>query len=553
MKHRNLILAIVLILAVGAGGGWWWLSQANAAAETLPLEATGVIEARQVAIAPEIGGKVVAVLVEASQRVTAGQPLVRLDDSLLLVQRAQAAAALRAAQANLAVLKAGATADQVQAAEAQLAGAQANVRLAQAALDAATVGTRPEDIGAMHAHLDLARAGYDGLTVVLTADQIEKARSALVTAEINLSEATARRDDLVADTRNPAFVVAAAQAAIADAQAAVAAAQSAYEAARPAGDALQPYYRQIELARLSWEVAQANSAQAQARLDGLKGDSRTTAEALAAAEATLSDAQEQAEAARVAYDALTAGSSAPRLAAAWTEVQRAQTHLAAFGLGGAPIDGAVSASGALPEGEAGAPAGLAPAGEAGLPSGVPSSVEALLAQVDAATALRDVAAANLATLKNGARSEQVDAAQAQVDAAQAQLSALDLQLNKLTLTAPWDGVVLVRSVESGQTALPGGSLLQIGRLDSLELTVYLPEERFGRVTPGQAVTVKVDAYPGRTFAGRVLRVADEAEFTPTNVQTKEDRSRLVYAVVIGLDNPDLALKPGMIADVTFGE
>jgi multidrug resistance efflux pump len=552
MKHRNLILAIVLALAAGSVGGWWWLSQADAAAETLPLEATGVIEARQVAIAPEIGGKVVAVLVEASQPVTAGQPLVRLDDSLLIVQRAQAAAVLRTAQANLALLKAGASADQIQAAEAQLAGAQANVRLAQAALDGATVGIRPEDIAAMSAHLDLARAGYEGLTVVLAADQIEKARSALATAETNLSEATARRDDLAADTRNPASVIAAAQAAIADAQAAVAAAQSAYDAARSAGDALQPYHRQIELARLSWEVAQANSAQAQARLEGLKSDSRTTPEALDAAEATLGDAQAQAEAAQAAYDALAAGSSAPRLAAAWAEVQRAQSHLAAFGLGGAPAGGVVSPSGTPPEGEAGAPSGMPPEGEAGLSSAAPSSVETLLTQIDAATALRDVAAANLATLKSGARSEQVDAAQAQVDAAQAQLSALDLQLNKLTLSAPWDGVVLDRSVESGQTAPPGGSLLQIGRLDSLELTVYLPEERFGLVTPGQAVTVNVDAYPGRTFVGKVLRVADEAEFTPTNVQTKQDRSRLVYAVVIGLDNPDRALKPGMIADVEFG-
>jgi HlyD family secretion protein len=114
-------------------------------------------------------------------------------------------------------------------------------------------------------------------------------------------------------------------------------------------------------------------------------------------------------------------------------------------------------------------------------------------------------------------------------------------------------VVLNRSVEPGQIAVPGGTLLEIGRLDSLELTVYLPEERFGRVTPGEVVTVQVDAYAGRAFSGRVLRVADEAEFTPTNVQTKEDRSRLVYAVVISLDNPDLALKPGMIADVEFGQ
>ena len=128
---------------------------------------------------------------------------------------------------------------------------------------------------------------------------------------------------------------------------------------------------------------------------------------------------------------------------------------------------------------------------------------------------------------------------------------LDVQIGKQTLLAPWDGVVLTRSIEPGSTALPGSTLLEIGRLDRLELTVYLPEDKFGRVSPGQLANVSVDAYLDRTFDGVVLRLADEAEFTPTNVQTKEDRTRLVYAVTISLENPDLLLKPGMIADVTF--
>ena len=100
-------------------------------------------------------------------------------------------------------------------------------------------------------------------------------------------------------------------------------------------------------------------------------------------------------------------------------------------------------------------------------------------------------------------------------------------------------------------ALPGATLIEVGRLDQLELTVYLPEEKFGLIVPGQIVQVRVDAYPNRVFDGTVLRLADEAEFTPTNVQTKEDRTRLVYAIVISLDNPDWMLKPGMIADANF--
>ena len=128
---------------------------------------------------------------------------------------------------------------------------------------------------------------------------------------------------------------------------------------------------------------------------------------------------------------------------------------------------------------------------------------------------------------------------------------LDVQLDKFTITAPWDGVLLTRSIEPGETVLPGTTLLEIGRLDRLELTVYLPEDRFGVVTPGQPASVTVDTYPDREFIGTVLQVADEAEFTPSNIQTKEDRVRLVYAIVISLENPDLALKPGMIADAEF--
>lgn len=518
MNNKILIIGLILILVVAGGGIWWWQSQAEAASSDAPLEATGVIEARRVTLASETGGQVVEVLVEEGQRVRAGQPLVRLDDALLVTQRAQAEAALRAAQAKLALLKAGATAEQIKAAEAQLAQAQAGLQAAQANLDALTAGSRPEEIQAVYRYLQRARSRYLEMTAVLTSDQIEKVRSAVTTAESNLSAAMARRDDLKEDTRNPAYAIAAAEAAVANAQAALEVARAAYTATRKK---TQPTHRQIELARLSWEVAQANLALAQARRDGLVDDERTTPEALDAAEATLRDAQAQVDGAKAAYDALTSGISALQLDAAWEEVQRALTSLTALA--------------ATPQADPGTP------------------IEALLSQIDAAMAQRDLAAANLEALKRGARTEGIDAAQAQVAAAQAQLDALDVQLDKFTIAAPWDGVVLHRSVEPGETVMPGATMLEIGRLDQLELTVYLPEDRFGLVTPGQPAAIRVDAYPDRVFTGTVLRIADEAEFTPTNVQTKEDRSRLVYAVALGLDNPDLALKPGMIADATFSQ
>ena len=518
MKNiRNLIIGLVLLLVVAAGGFWLWRSQTAVAAGDEVLEATGNIEARTVNLAAEVGGRVLEVMVEEGESVKAGQPLLRLDDALTASQRDQALAALRAAQANLDLLQAGAREEQITAAQEQLAQAEANVRMIQANLSAITAGTRPQEMASTLTSLRQARERYNTLRVVLSTDQIEALRAALTTAQDNLAAARTHRDNHVAaDTRNPDYVLAAFESAVADADAAVAIAQQAYDAAQ---DEALPYVRQIELARQSWETAQSNLTLAKARYESLAADERTTSDALDAAQEIVNDAEALVTATQNAYESLTSGAGALQLDAAWGEVQRLQTQLNSYAIS---PDAAAAAS-----------------------------LEALLNQLEAAQAQMRAAAANLDALKNGARPEEIAAAQAQVDAAQAQVDALDVQLAKYTLVAPWDGVILTRSIEPGAILLPGGVALEMGRLDQLELTVYLAEDEFGRVTPGQSVSVRVDSYPDRVFTGIVLRVADEAEFTPTNVQTKEDRTRLVYAVTIGLDNPDLALKPGMIADAIF--
>jgi HlyD family secretion protein len=127
-----------------------------------------------------------------------------------------------------------------------------------------------------------------------------------------------------------------------------------------------------------------------------------------------------------------------------------------------------------------------------------------------------------------------------------------VQLKKVSLLAPTDGVILTRSIEPGEFASAGATLFVIGRLDNLEITVYLPEEKYPLVNPGEEAQVRVDAYPQRTFTATVLRIADKAEFTPRNVQTVEGRKDTVFAVRLSISNPDLALKPGLPADVTFG-
>jgi multidrug resistance efflux pump len=87
----------------------------------------------------------------------------------------------------------------------------------------------------------------------------------------------------------------------------------------------------------------------------------------------------------------------------------------------------------------------------------------------------------------------------------------------------------------------------------VRLTIYVGETDIGRVRQGQQVDVTVDSFPGRTFAGRVTFIAQEAEFTPRNVQTKDERATTVFAVRVELPNPDRALKPGMPADAVIRE
>ncbi len=146
----------------------------------------------------------------------------------------------------------------------------------------------------------------------------------------------------------------------------------------------------------------------------------------------------------------------------------------------------------------------------------------------------------------------IQAAQAAVAQAQAELALLELQLQKLTITAPVEGVVLTRSVEAGEVLAPGSAVMSIGRVAQLKITVYLPEDRYGQVRVGQTAQVSVDAFPGQLFPATVAAIADQAEFTPRNVQTAEGRRNTVFAIELRLDNPQDKLKPGMPADVSFG-
>ncbi len=151
-----------------------------------------------------------------------------------------------------------------------------------------------------------------------------------------------------------------------------------------------------------------------------------------------------------------------------------------------------------------------------------------------------------------ASESKVTQAQKAIDQAQAALNLIHVQLGKLVITAPVDGVVLARNIEPGEVVLSGATALTLGQLDQLKITVYIPENRYGEVKLGDQASVSVDSFPSQVFIVTVTRIADQAEFTPRNVQTAEGRQTTVFAVELSVANPSGLLKPGMPADVTFG-
>ncbi|OGO21286.1 MAG: hypothetical protein A2Z14_14465 [Chloroflexi bacterium RBG_16_48_8] len=142
-------------------------------------------------------------------------------------------------------------------------------------------------------------------------------------------------------------------------------------------------------------------------------------------------------------------------------------------------------------------------------------------------------------------------AESAVEQAQAEIDLIDVQIRKLAVTSATSGVVRSRNIELGEVLQSGAVALTLDRIDTLTITVYIPEDRYGQITLGDHAQVTVDSYPGKMIDAYVTRIADRAEFTPRNVQTEEGRRTTVFAVALSVQDSDGKLKPGMPADVTF--
>ena len=142
-----------------------------------------------------------------------------------------------------------------------------------------------------------------------------------------------------------------------------------------------------------------------------------------------------------------------------------------------------------------------------------------------------------------------DVAASQLKISRAGLKTSEVRLQDSVIFATLNGLVLRKNIEAGETVGAGTSIFTVGDLENPWIKVYVKEDKLGLVKLGQAAQITTDSYPGKNYEGNVTYISSEAEFTPKNVQTKEERVKLVFGVKVSVKNVNNELKPGMPADV----
>jgi HlyD family secretion protein len=171
-------------------------------------------------------------------------------------------------------------------------------------------------------------------------------------------------------------------------------------------------------------------------------------------------------------------------------------------------------------------------------------------QLDVLQNQKTQAEQQLQLVQTGPRPERIDAQRAAVAQAQAQIAQLDAGLANSVIRAPFAGIVTVKDREAGETVGAGAPVVTIMNLDDRWVRIYIPETQVGAVHVGQRAKITADTYRQRQYGGEIAHIASQAEFTPRNVQTREERVKLVYAVTVRItQDSTYDLKPGIPADV----
>ena len=170
------------------------------------------------------------------------------------------------------------------------------------------------------------------------------------------------------------------------------------------------------------------------------------------------------------------------------------------------------------------------------------------ARAEVAHAQAGVATAEANRLELQRKEEELVARRSEIDRSRAQAAMSQAQLDDTVILAPIDGVVLVKSAEAGEVLAAGTTIVTVGDLDHPWLRAYVGETDLGRVKLGTKVKLSTDSYPGKTYDGVVSFISSQAEFTPKQIQTKDERVKLVYRIKVDVDNGNHELKNNMPVD-----
>lgn len=155
---------------------------------------------------------------------------------------------------------------------------------------------------------------------------------------------------------------------------------------------------------------------------------------------------------------------------------------------------------------------------------------------------------NLTKVKNLIRPEEIESAMANLKRNIAGKEIIQKNIEDCTIRSTLNGIIIKKFVEPGEYVTPGSSLLKLSDLSLVNLYIYINETDLGKIKIGQKAEVKTDSFKDKIYEGEVIFISPEAEFTPKNIQTPDERTKLVFKVKILIPNPDSELKSGMPAD-----
>jgi HlyD family secretion protein len=402
---------------------------------------------------------------------------------------------------------------------ADLEAAEAAVANAQAQLDLLLAGTRSERIAQLRAAADAALSSYEKLRRGTRREDIEQAQAAYDQAVAGLKklEAGSRPEE-------------------------VAQAKAAYDSAEAEYRKVVKGPREEEIARaqaaLRAAQAQRDKAEKEAtRIGDLFAQGAVSQQQLDAVEAALETAREAEESAAQALQQLIRGSRPEDIEAARNRMEQARQALELARKGPRAED--IEAARQLVR-QAKAALDLARNGPR------PEDIEAARQRHLQANAALDEAL-------SGARSEEIASAEAAVEQAKARLALARVRLREAVVNSPADGIIQKLNLRPGDLVAAGQPIASLQPDDDLWVDVYVPEDRLGVLRVGRKVRLRVDSYPGESFEGVVEFLSTQAEFTPRNVQTPEERVNKVFAVRVRLIDPKRRLRAGMSADVALSE